>query len=80
MKRTDQNTDYKKAAKRLKALENLKKTMSLFPKPGQGYAGVGSVPDEDIDAKSQEYTNLLLQQPQRIKDLYSDSVLDTNGE
>ena len=53
--------------------------MSLFPKPGQGYAGVGSVPDEDIDAKSQEYTDILLQQPQKVKDLYSDSVLDPNG-
>ena len=53
--------------------------MSLFPKPGQGYAGVGSVPDEDIDAKCQEYTNILLQQPQKVKDLYCDSDLDPNG-
>ena len=41
--------DYEKAAKRLKALENFKTTLSLFPKPGHGYSGVGEVPDEDLD-------------------------------
>ena len=34
LSRTKGNNEFEKAAKRLKALENLQQTMSLFPKPG----------------------------------------------
>ena len=48
--------------------------MSLFPKPGHGYSGVGEVPDEDLDQKSETYTDLLIKQPQQIKNLYSINI------